>query len=154
MKGTEYFHHRGRRGRRVGIDGITRRVIGAAIAVHRELGPGLLESAYEACVAAELAQRGVAFRRQAPLAFTYRGTPVDAGYRLDFVVEELVIVELKSVARLEPIHAAQVLTYLKLARLPVGLLINFNVPFLRHGIRRLVAPGIDPSVLSAPSVVD
>ncbi len=105
---------------------------------HRQLGPGLLESAYDSCLVYELADRGLAFERQCPVRFQYHGRTIDCGYRLDFVVEHQVIVELKSVARLHPIHLAQMLTYLKLSNLRVGLLINFNVDVLVHGIRRVV----------------
>jgi GxxExxY protein len=105
--------------------------------VHRALGPGLLESAYQVCLACELAQCNVKFMTQVPLPVTYRGVKLDCGYRLDFLVEDLVIVEIKSVERLAPIHSAQVITYLKLMQRPVGLLLNFNVTALNRGIRRL-----------------
>lgn len=117
---------------------VTHEVIGAAIAVHRELGPGLLESSYEACLALELAERQVPFDRQWEVPVVYRGRPMGCGYRADFLVDEQVIVELKSVAQMAPIHDAQLLTYLKLSGLHLGLLINFNVGVLREGIRRLV----------------
>ena len=120
------------------VNEITEKVIGAAIAVHRALGPGLLESAYEACLAYELADRGLAIDRQKGLPVTYRGTKVDCGYRIDLLVEGLVVVELKTVERLEPIHEAQLLSYLKLSGCPVGLLINFNVKLLKQGIKRMV----------------
>jgi GxxExxY protein len=116
---------------------ITEAIIGAAIEVHRVLGPGLLESAYQACLAYELVQREVGFTRQVPLPVTYRDVKIDCGYRLDFLVEGLVVVEIKSVERLAPIHSAQVITYLKLMKCPVGVLLNFNVTALTHGIRRL-----------------
>uniref|UniRef100_A0A832A851 GxxExxY protein n=1 Tax=Desulfacinum infernum TaxID=35837 RepID=A0A832A851_9BACT len=116
---------------------ITSQIIGAAIEVHRHLGPGLLESTYEECLAHELSLRGVAFRRQHPLPLTYKGKILDCGYRLDFLVEDRVIVELKACEQIEPIHKAQVLTYLKLTGCPVGLLINFNTPVLKDGIHRL-----------------
>ena len=116
---------------------ITETVIGAAIEVHRELGPGLLESAYQACLEYELGQRHVKFSRQVPLPVTYRNVKVHCGYRLDFLVEDRVIVEVKSVEQLAPIHAAQLITYLKLMRCPVGLLLNFNVTAMHRGIRRL-----------------
>jgi GxxExxY protein len=119
------------------ITKITEVVIGAAIEVHRELGPGLLESAYQACLAYELGQRNVKFARQVPLPVTYRNVSLECGYRLDFVVEGSVVVEIKSVDRLAPIHSAQLITYLKLTGCPVGLLLNFNVTALRRGIRRL-----------------
>jgi GxxExxY protein len=117
---------------------ITEGIIGSAIAVHRVLGPGLLESAYEACLAYELAQRGLAFERQKGLPVTYRDVRLDCGYRIDLLVEELVVVEVKVVEKLIPIHEAQRLSYLKLSGCPVGLLINFNVKVLKEGIRRMV----------------
>ena len=120
------------------LDRITEKVIGAAIAVHRELGPGLLESAYEACLAFELADLGLTVERQKALPVRYRGVKVDCGYRIDLLVEGKVIIELKAVERLEPIHEAQLLSYLKLSGCKVGLLINFNVRVLKDGIRRLV----------------
>lgn len=112
--------------------------IGAAIAVHRALGPGLLESTYEACLAFELLERRLRIERQTALPVVYRGVRIDCGYRLDLIVEGMVVVELKAVERLLPIHDAQMLTYLKLSGHPVGLLLNFNVPMLRDGIRRFV----------------
>ena len=120
------------------LNKITQTVIGAAMAVHRELGPGLLESAYEACLAYELAERGLAVERQKSLPVKYRGVKVDCGYRIDLLVEGKVIVELKATERLEPIHQAQLLSYLKLSGCKVGLLMNFNVKLLKNGIRRLV----------------
>ena len=120
------------------LNEITEEVIGAAIAVHRTLGPGLLESAYEACLAYELAERGLAFERQKGLPVTYRGVKVDCGYRIDLLAEGLVVVELKAVDRLDPIHEAQLLSYLKLSGCRVGLLIIFNVKMLKQGIRRMV----------------
>jgi GxxExxY protein len=113
-------------------------IIGAAIAVHRELGPGLLESAYEACLHYELSQQGLRVERQVPQPLIYKGIHLDCGYRLDLLVEDLVILELKTVESLQPIHDAQLLTYLKLKKLWLGLLINFNVPILKNGIKRLV----------------
>lgn len=116
----------------------TGEIIGAAIEVHRELGPGLLESAYEACFASELMLREIRFIRQRELPLHYKGTATECIYRLDFLVAERVIVEIKAVRALEQIHTAQLLTYMKLARCSLGLLINFNVPILRTGIRRLI----------------
>jgi GxxExxY protein len=113
-------------------------VIEAAIEVHRALGPGLLESTYEVCLAYELTERGLKVERQKVLPVEYRGVRLDAGYRIDMMVEDFVVVELKVVDRLEPIHEAQLLSYLKLSGAPVGLLLNFNVTELRRGIRRLV----------------
>jgi GxxExxY protein len=117
---------------------ITENIIGSAIAVHRELGPGLLESAYQACLAFELKQRGLQFEQQKPLPINYKGIELDCGYRIDLLVAEQVVVELKTVERLEPIHEAQVLSYLKHSGCQVGLLINFKVALLKNGIRRLV----------------
>jgi GxxExxY protein len=117
---------------------ITESIIGAAIEVHRLLGPGLLESAYEECLCHELGLRGIPFKRQLPLPVSYKGVMIDCGYRLDILVKELVVVEIKAIEGLLPIHEAQLLTYLKLGGWPIGLLINFNVPLLKNGIRRLV----------------
>ena len=119
------------------LNALTEQIIGAAIEVHRALGPGLLESAYEECLSYELALRDVPFRRQTPLPLTYKEVKLECGYRVDLVVANAVIVEIKTVERLEPVHAAQVLTYLKLGRWPLGLLINFNVPTLKNGIKRI-----------------
>jgi len=112
-------------------------VIGACIEVHRNLGPGLLESAYERCLCQELALRGLQFERQRLLPINYKGLELDCGYRLDLVVERELIVELKAVEQLLPIHEAQAITYLKLTKLPAALLVNFNVTTLKHGVRRL-----------------
>ena len=117
---------------------ITEEIIVSAIAVHRALGPGLLESAYEACLAYELTERGLAIERQKGLPVIYRGVNVDCGYRIDLLVEGLVVVELKAVDKLGPIHEAQLLSYLKLSGCQVGLLLNFNVKMLKQGIRRMV----------------
>jgi len=116
---------------------VTHHIIGAAIDVHRELGPGLLESTYEECMCAELRLRSLPFERQVALPVIYKGKPLDCGYRLDLIVEG-VIVEIKAVERVLPVHQAQLLTYLKLKRLPLGLLINFHVATLRSGITRIV----------------
>jgi GxxExxY protein len=120
------------------INDITAEAIAAAIAVHRELGPGLLESAYETCLSYELAERGLKIERQKGLPVHYRGTRLDCGYRVDLMVEEKVVVEVKAVEKFELIHEAQLLSYLKLSNCQVGLLINFNVKVLKNGIRRLV----------------
>jgi GxxExxY protein len=117
---------------------ITEQIIGAAIEVHRELGHGLLESAYEECFCHELHLRGLSFQRQVELPVAYKGFKLDCGYRLDVVVENAVIVELKSIEQISPIHHAQLLTYLRLAEKKVGLLINFNVAVLKNGIVRRV----------------
>jgi GxxExxY protein len=119
------------------LRGLTEKAIGLCIAIHRTLGPGLLESAYAACLAHELLKAGVAFKREHPLAIHYDGVVIDCGYRLDFVVEEVLIIELKSVEKLERVHHAQVMTYLKLSGLPIALLINFNVPMLKDGVVRI-----------------
>jgi GxxExxY protein len=117
---------------------ITEAIIGAAIEVHRELGPGLLESAYEQCLCYELSLRGLIFRQQVALPVRYKEVLLDCGYRIDLLVEEVVIVELKTVEKLLPIHEAQLMTYLKLFKSPVGLLINFQVPVVKDGIKRIV----------------
>ena len=119
-------------------DSLTGEIIGAAIEVHRQLGPGLLESAYEECLCRELSIREVEFRRQVPLPVVYKGLNLDCGYRMDIVVANQVIVEVKSVDAIHPIHEAQLLTYLKLSGIRVGLLINFNSVVVKDGIKRLV----------------
>ena len=116
---------------------LTERVIGACIEIHRALGPGLLESAYEECLCHELSIAEIKFERQKPLPVHYKAVNLDCGYRLDLVVEQKLIVELKAVESLLPIHEAQLLTYLKLSGLTLGLLINFNVPVLKSGIKRI-----------------
>ena len=116
----------------------TEAILGGAIEVHRELGPGLLESAYEECLCHELGLHGLRFERQTPLPVVYKGIALDCGYRLDVVVEDSVVLELKSVEQLLPIHEAQLLTYLRLSGKRVGLLLNFNVPVLKDGIVRRV----------------
>jgi GxxExxY protein len=113
------------------------RVIGACIEVHRYLGPGLLESAYGQCLAHELGLRGLSFERELQLPVRYKGVELDCGYRLDFVVERELIVEIKAVERLLPVHEAQVITYLRLTGVRAGLLVNFNTVALRRGLRRL-----------------
>ena len=120
------------------LNSITEVIIGAAMAVHKELGPGLLESTYEACLAYELGARGLSVERQKELPVTYRSVKLDCGYRIDLLVDDRVIVELKTVERLDPVHSAQLLSYLKLSGCRVGLLINFNVKVLKDGIRRLI----------------
>src|SRR5262245_54445976 len=112
------------------LNAITESIIGSALAVHKALGPGLLESSYDSCLAFELVDRGFQVARQKPLPLVYRGLSVDLAYRLDLLVEEKVVVEVKSVGRIEPVHSAQVLSYLRLTGCRVGLLINFNVKFL------------------------
>ena len=120
------------------LNALSESIIGAAIAVHRELGPGLLESAYEACLEYELMQRGLKVGRQQPLPVVYRGVQVECGYRIDLLVNDLVILELKAVERLEKVHEAQLHTYLRLTDLNLGLLLNFNVVRLTDGIKRIV----------------
>ena len=117
---------------------LTEKIIGCAIEVHRLLGPGLLESTYEECLVYELTSLGLKVDRQKPLPLEYKGHHLDVGYRIDILVEGKVIVELKSVDVLLPIHEAQLITYLKLSRIKVGLLINFNVALLKDGIKRFV----------------
>jgi GxxExxY protein len=120
------------------VDNLTQEVIGAAIEVHRALGPGLLESAYETCLCHELRLRKMPFERQKELPVRYKGVQLDCGYRLDVLVASAVVVELKAIEALLPIHEAQVLSYLRLGGWPIGLLINFHVPVLKHGIKRIV----------------
>ena len=117
---------------------ISGKIIGAAVEVHKHLGPGLLESAYEECLCCELDLRGIKFQRQVPLPLNYKGLKLDCGYRLDLLVEDKVVVELKTVEAIAPIHEAQMLTYLKLRDIRIGLIINFNVHLLVEGVRRLV----------------
>ncbi|MGH7132518.1 MAG: GxxExxY protein [Phycisphaerales bacterium] len=124
-------------------------IIGAAIEVHRVLGPGLLESAYQTCLAEEFLHVGIPFEREVPLPITYRGKVLDCGYRMDFVVGGLIVVELKAIKAWEPIHEAQLLTHMRLATHPLGLLINFNVPMLRNGIIRRVLSDSSSSAFSA-----
>jgi GxxExxY protein len=119
------------------IDTIANGIVDAALKVHRELGPGLLESTYEACLEHELVKRGYQVERQKPQPVHYDGIVIDAGYRIDLLVNDLVLIELKAVSELAPIHHAQLLTYLKLSRKSLGLLINFNVPLIKNGIRRI-----------------
>lgn len=121
------------------LNDLSHRVLGLCIEVHRELGPGLLESAYEEALAYELIQAGIAFERQRETPLRYKGVSLNCGYRLDFIIEGGLILELKAAVELLPVHNAQLLTYLKLENLPIGLLINFNVPVLKNGVRRIVA---------------
>lgn len=121
------------------LNSLTEQIIGASLAVHRELGPGMLESTCEACLAFELADRGLSIERQKPLPLVYRGVRLDCGFRVDLLVEDVIVVEVKSIERLERVHSAQVLSYLRMLKRNVGLLINFNVQWLvRDGIRRIV----------------
>jgi len=121
------------------LNALTQEVINAAIRVHHEIGPGTLESTCEACLTFELVDRGLSVERQKPLPLIYRGRTLDCGYRLDLLVEGLVVVEVKSIARFEPVHIAQMISYLRLSKCKVGLLINFNVKWLvASGVRRVV----------------
>jgi GxxExxY protein len=137
------------------VNQVTEIIIGAAIEVHRALGPGLLESAYEECMCRELTLRQMPFERQHPLSVDYKGLHLDGGYRLDLLVANMVVMEIKAVEKLLPIHEAQLLTYLKLGGWKVGLLINFNVPVLKQGIRRRVL-GLEEEQkgVDASSVID
>ena len=119
------------------VDEIARTIVDAGLKVHKALGPGLLESAYEHCLAYELVSRGLSVRRQVPMPILYEDVALDAGYRLDLLVNEQVIVEIKAVDAFTPVHEAQALTYLKLSKLRLALLINFNVPLFKHGVKRL-----------------
>ena len=120
------------------VNKVTENIIGASIDVHKSLGPGLLESVYEECLCYELEQRNIHFSRQYALPIKYKDVRLDCGHRIDLVVEGMVAVELKAVEKLLPLHDAQLLSYLKSGRWKVGLLINFNVPILKHGIRRKI----------------
>ncbi|MGE5218229.1 MAG: GxxExxY protein [Chloroflexota bacterium] len=120
------------------FDQLSNKVLGCALEVHRELGPGLLESTYQQCLAYELNQRNLPFRLQVELPVQYKQIKLNCGYRMDLLIDDRLIVELKSVDQLLKVHEAQILTYMKLARVKVGLLINFNVEVLRKGIKRFV----------------
>ena len=120
------------------LNELTQEIIGAAIEVHRALGPSLLESAYEECLCKELTLRQISFERQRMLPLKYKGLKLECGYRIDLLVTGIVVVEVKAVEVLLPIHEAQLLTYLKLGGWKIGLLINFNVPVIKQGIRRMV----------------
>ena len=136
--------------RRIQVKELTATIIGAAIGVHRTIGPGLLESAYEECLAQEMKMRGLSFQRQFPLPVAHKGATLDCGYRLDFVVEKAVVLELKVIDMFAHIHESQLLTYLKLGGWTVGLLINFNVPVLKSGIKRVVLNYKESSAPFAP----
>jgi len=122
----------------VKFDELSNKVLGCAVEVHRELGPGLLETAYEQCMAYELSRANIPFRLQVGLPVQYKQTQLDCGYRIDLLVNDELIVELKSVEHVSKIHEAQILTYMRLTHLRVGLLINFNVPLLKSGIKRFL----------------
>ena len=151
MTKTKDFHRGGTEDTEEGMEEseLTGQIIGAAIEVHRALGPGLLEAVYEECLAAELSLRGIPFERQRSVAIHYKGKQLDAALRIDLLVNERVVVELKSVDQLLPVHEAQLLTYLRLTSSRVGLLINFNVETLKDGLCRRV---LAPSSSSVPSV--
>ncbi len=119
------------------INDLTGNVIGAAIEVHKSLGPGLLESAYEECLALELTERNISFERQKELPIIYKNKRLECNYRIDILIPSLLVVELKACEKLQPIHDAQLMTYLKLTGIKIGLLINFNVPVLKDGIKRM-----------------
>ncbi|GAB4169712.1 MAG: GxxExxY protein [Geothermobacteraceae bacterium] len=120
------------------FEALSRRVIGCALEVHKHLGPGLLESSYEQCLVYELNRAGIPVERQVELPILYKGVPIDGHYRIDLLIDNRLIVELKAVDKLLDVHAAQILTYMKLAKVRIGLLINFNQKYLRDGIRRFV----------------
>jgi len=120
------------------LNAITEKVIGCAIEVHKGLGPGLLESAYEKCLCYELSQTGLQFERQVPLPIVYKGVNLDCGYKLDIIVEDMVILELKAVERIIAIHEAQLLSYLKMLDKRIGLILNFHTPVMKSGIKRIV----------------
>lgn len=120
------------------INQITKIIIGAAIDVHKNLGPGLLESTYEECLDFELKSAGLKTSRQFSVPITYKNIRLDCGYRIDILVEDLVVLELKTIESFAPVHEAQILTYMKLAKKPVGLLINFNVTLLKNGLKRYI----------------
>ena len=124
----------------VQVNSITEAIIGAGIEVHRTIGPGLLESAYEECLCRELQLRRIAFQRQLALPVRYKGLALETGYRLDLLVEGQVVVEIKAIESLMPVHSAQLLTYMKLGGWPAGLLMNFHTAVLKDGIRRLINP--------------
>jgi len=120
------------------FDRLSNRVIGCALEVHRYLGPGLLESTYEQCLAHELNMQGIPFKTQCALPVEYKGCKLDCGYRIDLFVDDSIVIELKSVDKVLPIHLAQLLTYMKLSSVSVGLLMNFNVKYMKNGIKRMV----------------
>lgn len=122
------------------VDAVARHIVDAAFEVHRALGPGLLESVYEQCLAHELELKGIRAERQVTVPVAYRGLQFEAGFRMDMLVGGTVVVEVKAVETALPVHTAQLLTYLRLSGHRLGLLINFNVPLIKHGIRRLIAP--------------
>jgi GxxExxY protein len=124
------------------LDELTEQIIGCAIQVHEAMGPGLLESIYKTCLVIELRSRGFRVETERPLALVYREIPIASHFRLDIVVEQSVVIEVKAITTVAPVHRAQVVSYLKLTGCPVGLLLNFNVTSLKHGVRRLVRPDL------------
>jgi len=122
----------------MGLQDFTREIIGCAIEVHKNIGPGLLESAYEECLAFELTKKGLSIKRQQPTPVVYKEIKLECGYRIDILVENSVILELKVVDAINPIHEAQILTYMKFPKIKIGLLINFNVTVLKNGIKRYI----------------
>ena len=133
------MNHEDTEAQRTKLNELSHRVIGLCMEVHRELGPGLLESAYEEALAYEFTKAGLGFERQREMPLLYKGVKLDCGYRLDFIVEGQLIIELKALSELLPIRQAQLLTYLKLERRSLGLLVNFNTPALKDGVRRIVS---------------
>jgi GxxExxY protein len=131
-------------------DAVTEKIIGCGITIHRALGPGLLESAYEECLALEFREAGLSFRRQVPLPVVYKTVRLEQGYRIDFLVEDAVVLEIKSLERLLPVHEAQLLTYLRLSGIRTGLLINFGAAVLREGIRRMTSREANESFSPPP----
>lgn len=128
------------------IECLARVAVDACFSVHNELGPGLLENAYEACLARELDLRGVRYHRQLEVPLEYKGIMVEVGFRADIVLEQQLLIELKAIDALLPVHQAQIITYLKLMKLPLGLLVNFNVPLIRDGINRVLNLHLSPEV--------
>ena len=124
------------------IETLASSAIDASVGVHRELGPGLLESVYEQCLLHELTARGISTKTQVSVPVSYRGLHLETGFRADLILDDALLIELKAVESLLPVHQAQIITYLKLTRLPLGLLINFNVPLLKDGLHRFIHPAL------------
>jgi len=135
-----------------GLNLLTERIIGVCIDVHRELGPGLLESVYEECLCLALTEAGIGYVRQGVVPVMFRGRKIDQGFRFDLFIEQQVIVEVKAIEQIMSIHKSQVLTYLKLTAAPLGLLVNFNVPVLKDGIRRLANSAAGMDIRLPPSI--
>jgi GxxExxY protein len=135
---SNHQEHQGHQDVGAELDSLAHQIVDAGLAVHKTMGPGLLESAHEHCLAHELSGRGLSLKRQVPLPIVYKGARLDAGYRLDLVVQDAVIIEIKSVEALTRLHTAQVLTYLRLSGIRLGLLMNFNVGMFKTGVRRLI----------------